>query len=164
MPHRGVSLRLSFTAGWRHWDVRNRVWVGGWGAQQQSSTPPLSCLSIAPRQALHPPSYLATWHLAQFRCLATGACNHNTGLLVAHPPALVPPFSVSLISFFTPEKPVLLLLLYLIILLLLLLYFIWHLTLHKPLYWSTDYQHILFFSSIFLDLYRSPYSNISNHA
>lgn len=62
------------------------------GGEPDSTAPPyLSPVSLYRTTlgfASHP-SYLATWHLAQLRRLATGACNHNTGLRVAHPPALI---------------------------------------------------------------------------
>lgn len=79
-----------------------------------SSTAPtyLSPVSLSHHiKALHPPGYLATWHLALFGCLATWTCNHNIGSCAAHPPARIPLPPVSLIPFFTPEKSALLLLL-----------------------------------------------------
>lgn len=143
---RKQSLRLSFTAGWRHWDVKKQCdWAGRWSSPAAQLHP--TSLPSLHRTTLGfaSPGYLATWHLAQLRCQATGACNHNTSSWAAHPPALIPPSSVSLIPFFTPEKSALLL-----------LHFIWQLTLHQPLYWSMDYQHILFSPSLSFCLYHSP--------
>lgn len=142
-----LSLRLSFTAGWRYWAVRNRECEReGGAAQQHSSTPPLSYFSIAPREALHPPGYLATWHLAQLRCQATRAWT-----IIQAPEQPIPllssllPVSLSfhsshlrsLPSFSSTQ------------------YFIWQLTLYQPLYWSMDCQHILTFCLLSFCLHHS---------
>lgn len=101
LAHRRVKIRAC---------EKQSNWAGGWsspGAQLHPTSVPFS-LSHHVRRCI-PPGYLATWHLAQRCCLATGACNHNTSSWAAHPPALIPPPSVYLIPFFTPEKSALLL-------------------------------------------------------
>lgn len=90
--------------------------------------------SVPQRYALHPWGRLATWHLAQLRCLVTRACNHHMSSCAAHPPppfALIPRLlchSRSILHTWEvcpPSPP-------------LSTFVIWQLTLRQPLCRSTD--------------------------
>ncbi len=104
-----LSLRLSFTAGWRYWTVR-RVWAGRWSspaAQLHPTSLPSLYHTMLGFASPRLPSNLAS---RSAPLPGNGGLNHNTSSWAAHPPVLIPPSSVSLIPFFTPEKSALLLL------------------------------------------------------